>query len=159
MSGGGARRGVARRATAAALAVVTVAPVGCYRFVPATAEQLSADAVTRLDLSLAGTQALTGQLGPNVQRVFGRVARQTADTVVLALEETTTLQGQTFASSGATVAIPVAHVTRVEVRERSRGRTAGVLAAGIGAAVLVAVVAKGKGDAGTTSTPPPPPPP
>lgn len=156
---GGTRRDVPRRVTAAALAVLSVAPVGCYRYVPATAGELPPEAVARLELSLDGTQALAGTLGPNVKSVFGRVERQAGDTVVVALQETTTLSGQVFTSSGASVGIPRGFVTGVQLRERSRGRTAVAIAGGVAAMVFVAVVAKARGEQGTTSTPPPPPPP
>jgi hypothetical protein len=134
---------------------------GCYRNVPvAQPAQLAAGSQVRIQLTLDGTQQLTGQLGPEVRSVLGKVESVRNDTVYITLEESRTLNGQILPSSGSRVGIPRAAVAEISERVQNKRRSVLAAAVAIASAIVLIIVASaaigGGGQDGTTPPPPPP---
>lgn len=91
-----------------------------------------------VSLTLAGTVALQSTIGQGVNEVAGTIVRASADTVVVAVENTYTTTRQKFASSGTTAAIPRPFIEDVKVRVFSRKRTVLTIAGGVGLATVAA---------------------
>ncbi|MDZ7632460.1 MAG: hypothetical protein U5K74_14205 [Gemmatimonadaceae bacterium] len=128
-----------------AVSVVTaVVMSGCYAYVPTTSAVIPATTPVTIRLSLAGTAALQSTIGQGVNEVEGAIVRSSADTVVVAVENTYTSTRQKFSSSGTEAAIPRPFIEDVKVRTFSRKRTILTIAGGVGlAAVGAAAVAAG----------------
>lgn len=133
----------------------------CYRQVPvAQPAQLAAGAVVRIQLSLAGTQALERVLGPEIRFVSGKVETATSDTLFISLQESRTLTGQVLPSTGTRVAIPRAYIADLSERVQNKRRSVLASIGAVVAAILIIVAASGAlGGGGTDGTTPPPPPP
>ncbi len=125
--------------------------VGCYAYVPvAPARPAEPAQAVRVTLNSAGSEFLTKSLGNNVREIEGTVTRSTADTIVLAVEQTTTSTRERFVSKGDTVAVPVRLTESVAVREYSRKKSTLVVLSIATAIVLALVgVANGASTSGT----------
>ena len=125
---------------------------GCYTYVPVTTQATrDVSGAVRVLLTPAGAEALRQTLGANVREVEGILTRSSADTLILAVQRTTTNTREQFASTGDTVAVQRRFVESVAVQQYSRKRSVG-LVVGIASFVLIAVgsiVATVSGTSGT----------
>lgn len=150
----GPRNIAARRLIGVAVTVVAMfAMTGCYAFTPSTNPLLPERTPVTVKLTLGGTVALEQTLGKGVNEVEGTVLRSTADTLVMAVENTYTTTRQKFVSSGTTTSIPRPYIEQVEVRTFSRKRTVltviGSVALGVLAAAAVGLATNSGSDGGT----------
>jgi hypothetical protein len=133
-----------------------VSLTGCYAFIPTTSTTLAPTTPITVELTLGGTVALADVVGQNVSEVEGNVVRSSADSLVVAVENTYTTQRQKFASSGTQVTLPRSYIQVVKVRTFSRKRTV-LLVAGSVAGAAVAAAAVSAGSSSSSGEPPPPP--
>ncbi len=136
-----ARRLIGRATTL----VATVSLTGCYAFVPTTTATLPERTPVTIELTMGGTVALAGVIGQNVNEVEGTIVRSSADTLVVAVENTYTTQRQKFASSGTEVSLPRSLVQVVKVRTFSRKRTVLMAIGGVAGVAVAATVISSSG--------------
>ncbi len=131
-------------ALATALSIVTTMS-GCYAFIPNTDPSLAAATPITVSLTLGGTVALQESLGQGVNEIEGTVLRSSADSLVVAVDNTYTTTRQKFSSSGTTASIPRPYINQVKVRTFSKRRTLFMIFGGavVGAAAGATVVAGG----------------
>jgi hypothetical protein len=134
-----ARRLIALAATLPMMAALS----GCYAFIPTTNPSLASATPVTVKLTLAGTVALQQSLGQGVNELEGSVLRSSADSLVLAVDNTYTTTRQKFATSGTTAEIPRPYIDEVKVRTFSKRRTlfmvfGGVLLGGVAGASVAA---------------------
>ncbi len=141
----GPRNIAARRLIRVAAAMLTAVWLsGCYAFIPTTSAVIPAATPVTIRLTLEGTVALQSTIGQGVNELEGAIVRSSADTVVVAVENTYTSSRQKFSSSGTEASIPRPFIQDVKVRTFSRKRTILTIAGGVGlAAVGAAAVAAG----------------
>lgn len=143
---------VGRFSSAPVLLLTAWSLMGCYTYVPVTTQATRNESGNvRLLLTPAGSEALRQQLGANVREVEGRVARNSGDTLVLAVQRTMTISREQFESSGDTVAVQRRFVESVAVQQYSRKRSVGMAATLIAFVViaLAGIVASVSGTSGT----------
>jgi nucleotide-binding universal stress UspA family protein len=119
--------------------------VGCYatRPIPAGAS-LPAGRRVAVELTAQGGAALTGILGPQVERVEGEVVRVAADSLHLAVIKTERFGAREDSWQRQQIGIPTSAIHRVAERRLDRKRswiTAGLLV--LGAAAAAALVRGG----------------
>jgi hypothetical protein len=147
----GPRNIAARRLIALAALLPTAASLsGCYAFIPTTNPGLAAATPVSVSLTLGGTVGLQESLGQGVNEIEGTVVRSTADTLVLAVENTYTTSRQKFSSSGTTASVPRPYINQVKVRTFSKRRTVFMILGG----VVLAAVAGASAAAGGGNSPP-----
>jgi hypothetical protein len=153
----GPRNIAARRLIGGAMTVAVVSLLsGCYAFIPTTSTTLAAATPVTVKLSAAGSVAMAQALGNAVDEIEGAVLRSSADSLVVAVENTYTTNRQKFSTTGTTAAIPRPYIEQVEVRTFSRKRTVLMIIGGVvlGAAAGASVAAGGgnspPGNGGTT---------
>jgi hypothetical protein len=132
----------------------------CYTFVPTvTPPPAGPGTVVRVALTLDGTLAVQGRLGPNVGAITGPLVRATTDSLTVTLQEARLMNGQVLSVRGADVAVARTHVASLATRSHAKGRTALLVLAGLAAAVGVAVAvgsaAGGSGEPGVGQPPQP----
>lgn len=137
--------------------------VGCYAYLPAAAapggDAGLAGRTVRVTLTPEGTRLVQPVLGNGVLEVEGVVAKAGPDSLWLAVRQVATGPRDRFASTGTQVALPRSALSRLEVQQLSRRRTA-LLAAAV-AAVLATVASvasssfggSGSGDPGPSPQP------
>jgi hypothetical protein len=143
---------VAGRFGSASLLLLTAwSLVGCYAYVPVAGVRAAVPAsAVRVTLNAAGSEYLTKSLGNNVREIEGTVTRINADTIVLAVEQTTTTTRERFVSQGDTVAVPTRLAESVAVREYSKKKSTLVVLSIATALVLALVgVTNGASTSGT----------
>lgn len=118
---------------------------GCYAFIPTTSATLPTRTPVTVELTMGGTVALADVVGQSVNEVEGTVVRSSADSLVVAVENTYTTQRQKFSSSGTEVSLPRAYVQVVKVRTFSRKRTVLLVAGSIAGAAVAATIGAGSG--------------
>ena len=155
----GLRNIAARRLIGGASVIVAaVSLTGCYAFIPTTSATLPARTPVTIELTMGGTVALQQVIGQNVNEVEGLVVRSSADSLVVAVENTYTTQRQKFASTGTEVSLPRSYVQVVKVRTFSRKRTALMVAGSVigigiaGATIGGSGSASGEGPGGGSAT-------
>ncbi len=124
---------------------------GCYAFIPNTSAVLPETTPVTVSLTLAGTVALGSTIGQGVNEIEGTVVRSSADTVVVAVENTYTTTRQKFSSNGTTASVPRPFIQDVKVRTFSRKRTILTIAGGVGIAALGAAAVGLGGASGSGS--------
>ncbi|HYW49651.1 MAG TPA: hypothetical protein VE861_03545 [Gemmatimonadaceae bacterium] len=155
-TGAGPRNIAARRLVGAALACIgMVTTTGCYAFIPTTSTTLAEATPVTVKLTAGGSVALQQVLGNAVNEVEGSVLRSSADSLVVAVQNTYTTARQKFATSGTTAAIPRAYIQEVQVRTFSRKRTTLMIIGGVAVAAGAAAVATSSGSGGNGSGNPP----
>jgi hypothetical protein len=148
----GPRNIAARRLVGMAMAfVVATLTSGCYSFIPNTSAVLPETTPVTVSLTLAGTVALGASIGQGVNEVEGTVVRSSADTIVVAVENTYTTTRQKFSSNGTTASIPRPFIQDVKVRTFSRKRTILTIAGGVGLAALGAAAVSAGGSSASGS--------
>ncbi len=148
----GPRNIAARRLVGMALAGMAASSLSaCYAFIPNTSAVLAEATPVTVSLTLAGTVALGPTIGQGVNEVEGTVVRSSADTVVVAVENTYTTTRQKFASNGTTASIPRPFIQDVKVRTFSRKRTILTVAGGVGLAALGAAAVSAGGSSSSGS--------
>jgi hypothetical protein len=100
-------------------------------------------------LKLEGTVALQSTLGQGVNELDGTILRSSADTVVIAVENSYTTGRQKFASSGTTASLPRPYIDEVKVRTFSRKRTVLTIVGGIAVAIAAAASVAAATNSGT----------
>ncbi len=125
-----------------------VSLTGCYAFIPTTTATLPERTPVTVELTMGGTVALAEVVGQNVNEVEGTVVRSSADSLVVAVENTYTTQRQKFASSGTEVSLPRSYIQVVKVRTFSRKRTVLLIAGTVAGAAVAATI----GTAGGSSS-------
>jgi hypothetical protein len=90
------------------------------------------------DLSTAGTDALTGTIGPNAARLDGLVLAASNDSLTLTVREVRLRDGQALFLQGTTVHVARLHLTALRGRTLDRRRTA--IAAGLGLAGAIILI-------------------
>ncbi len=109
---------------------------GCYGYYPVTtAAPVGRD--VQLTLTDSGSFALSRQIGQGVEAVSGRVANDSAGTIVLAVSGTRRRDGVETDWRGERLGVPRAYVASLAERKFSRSRT--VLFSGIVAGTLYAL--------------------
>ena len=127
------------RAGARALVCGCAALLGaCYDYVPQVAQQPALGSEVRLTLTDLGSVAAASAVGPRVESIDGRIARISADSVVVAATQTTQRGGAENTWNGERVALPRSAVASIGVRRLSASRTA--LASAAGVAVVVGTI-------------------
>lgn len=132
----------------------------CYKNVPvAQPAQVVAGSTVRIQLNLEGTRQLERTLGPEVRILTGTVESFRNDTVYVALQETRTLTGQVFPSTGNRVAVARVLIAEMNQRVQNRRNSFLLVLAAIGTAIIVMMAASGAigGGSGGGGQPPPPP--
>ena len=143
---------MAGRFTAApVLALTAWSVMGCYTYIPVAGRAVPVAGDGRVVLTVAGTAAMAGPLGPNVREIDGIILRATADSVVMTVAQTTTTSRERFTSTGVTVAIARPLVQDISARTFSRKRSltfgAAVLAIlSVAFSAVTAASASGTGD-------------
>ena len=137
-----------RRAVAGALMLPMVMfTTGCYTLVPVANTGIPAGATIALEINDAGRVALGGTMGPEIGEVEGRLIEQTSSEYRLAVTGVRYLRDageQTW--NGERISIPSDHVRSVSARRLSRGRSAIIAGAALGAvAYIVTRSISGKG--------------
>lgn len=140
-----------RFAPASVFALTAWSLLGCYNYIPIAATVAPANREGRVVLTAIGTTAMLSQLGPGVREIDGNLLRVTADSVVIAVAQTTTVTRERFTSTGLTVAIARPLVEQVSVRTLSRKRSLTFAVAvasfiSIAFGVVVAASASSSGD-------------
>jgi hypothetical protein len=120
--------------------VAAMSLTGCYAFIPTTSATLPERTPVTVELTMGGTVALADVVGQNVNEVEGAVVRSSADSLVVAVENTYTTQRQKFASSGTQVSLPRSYIQVVKVRTFSRKRTVLLVAGSIAGAAVAATI-------------------
>ena len=132
-----------------------VLPLACYEYVPSTSTPIPLGRVARIQLTLDGTREVEGTLGKDVRAVSGIVRSATADSIVLGVTESWTMNGQLLVSSGATVGFPKRWLADVRLQRLSRKKTVVASAGWFAAAVGVFLATRGLGDNGEIPSPGP----
>ena len=129
---------------------------GCYTLVPVANTGIPAGATVALDINDAGRVALGGTMGPEIGQVEGRLVEQTSNHYVLSVNAVRYLRAtgeQVW--TGERVTIPTEHVRSVNERRLSKGRTAIIAGAAVGAvAFMITRGIIGSGLEGPDKTPP-----
>jgi hypothetical protein len=127
------RRGVPRFAVLLAAAVPLVA--GCYTTRPVRTMPAPEQFVL-ISLTEAGTVSLARSVGPHIAEIQGRVEAVHGDTLVIAMRQMLTDEGETFKLSGATVRLLPFQVREIRRRQVSAARTLTAVAlAGLGVSI------------------------
>ena len=156
----GSRNIAARRLIGvASLCMISITVSGCYAFIPTNSDVVPSATPVSISLTEDGTSALRSVLGQGVNEVDGTILRTSADTVVVAVENTYTNARQKFSSSGTTASIPRSFINQVKVRTFSRKRTVLTVVGGVALAVVAGASAKaggvfGDGGGNPPTTPP-----
>lgn len=129
----------------ASIFVAAVSLTGCYAFIPSTSPTLPERTPVTVELTMGGTVALQQTVGQNVNEVEGTVVRSSADTLVVAVENTYTTQRQKFASSGTEVSLPRSYIQVVKVRTFSRKKTVLMAVGSVAGVALAAAVIRSSG--------------
>lgn len=111
---------------------------GCYTLVPVATATPPLGATVGLHITDAGRVALGGTMGPEIEMVEGRLVRADSQQYVVAVRAVHLLRGGVQTWSGERVTVRADQVARVEERKFSRGRTAAIIAAGVGMVAAIA---------------------
>lgn len=110
---------------------------GCFKLQPVATPgtALRGGDEAAFDLTDQGRATLGGQIGPQVQRLAGKVVTATDSGYVLAVSTLTYFQGGTSLWAGEQVSVPTAFIGRTYLRRFDGKRTA-VFGAGLAGGVL-----------------------
>jgi hypothetical protein len=132
-------RGTRRRALWGALMLPMLSFVtGCYSLVPVANVGVPAGATIALDINDAGRLALGGTMGPEIGQVEGRLIEQTSSEYLLAVTGVRYLRDageQVW--TGERIRIKSEHVRSVSERRFSKGRSALIAGAALGAVAFI----------------------
>jgi hypothetical protein len=128
---------------------------GCYTLVPVVNTGVPAGATIALEINDVGRLALGGSMGPEIGQVEGRLIEQTSSEYRLAVTGVRYLRNAgEQAWNGERISIPSDHVRSVSERRLSRGRSAIVAGAAVGAvAYIITRSITGSGQEGPDRTP------
>lgn len=110
---------------------------GCYTSAPSTVSELSPNTTVEAQISDVGRVALSQPVGPEVERLDGRVTSSSDSSVVLMVSNVSYLNGISNAWQGQQVTLRPQDVKFVTERTFSRSRTALLIAAMAGTLGLV----------------------
>jgi len=106
--------------------------MGCYTLKPTYGAVPEPGTMVALQVNDAGRLALGGAIGPELDKIEGRLVSKEDGEYVLAVESIRTIRGMEQVWSGERVPIKTEHVAMVYERHLSRGRTVALAAAGVG---------------------------
>jgi len=142
---------------AAAAAILSAGPLGCYTLVPSQTSNVVPGREFGLEINDLGRINLTPLIGGDVARISGILVQQTNTDFTLKVEELTYLNGRTSQWSAEPITVKTDFVRTVLERKFSSGKTAAAVLAGAGivAGVVVGRNLNGSGDAtgGESKTP------
>lgn len=123
---------------------------GCYTLQPITTAPAAGSSIV-VNLSAAGTEAVTSIVGPRASRITGDVRSASSDSIAIDISEVLTLDGQSYFLRGSTLTLGRDQMATVRMRRLDRGRTAvvGVAAVFSAAAIIAGVRFGGGGEDGT----------
>lgn len=124
--------GRASRPLAGWMLAGALAVSGCYTMTPLAGPVPGVGTVVAFAINDAGRVALGGSLGPEVDRIEGRLLENGDDSYLLAVSSLTLLRGGQQVWQGEQVRVRKAHVTASWERKFSTGRTIGVGAIVVG---------------------------
>jgi hypothetical protein len=127
----------ARRVVPLLVMAVLVIASGCYSLTPVANIGVPAGATVALDINDAGRVALGGSMGPEIGQVEGRLVQLANNEYTLAVTGVRFLRGGEQAWNGERITIKSEHVTSVQERRLSRGRTALLSGAAVGAIAYI----------------------
>ena len=140
--------------------VIVPALVGCYSYVPlgGTRPETAPGARVAIELTDEGRVGMAPQVGPEADRIEGKVLAQSDSAYELGVSMLIGLYGAESKWSGEKVAVRKEYVRRLTVRRFSAWRTA-VAVGSVSAAVLTFVLTRSLlgGGSGPDTAPPPPP--
>lgn len=121
---------------AVVLATVLIS-VGCYSLVPVANQPLPLGAEVALTINDAGRAVLGGTMGPEIGVIQGRLTQRDTTEYVLAVTQISLLRGGEQVWSGERVHVKREYVSLLSEKRFSRGKTAIISAAAVGALVLI----------------------
>jgi hypothetical protein len=114
-----------------------VSSLGCYSYAPTTVDAVPEGAEVRALVTLERQAALRDQVGLNEEAVKGRVVEKRPDRLLLSVRTASTAEEFGSRSLYQRVEIPQADVLRVDAREVSPLKTAGIVAVTSGGIVVI----------------------
>ena len=121
----------------AALSVLATSTTACYSLRPVANVGVPLGSTVALDITDAGRLALGGSMGPEIGQIEGRLVDRNAAEYVLSVTGVRFLRGGEQVWNGERVSIKSDHVSTVRERYLSRGRTAILAGAAIGAVAFI----------------------
>lgn len=126
------------RLAGTAILAIAVPLAGCYSSVPVVGNTVPAGEIVILSINDAGRAAYAERMGPEIDRLEGRLVQRDSASYTLSMRQVELLRGGTQVWSGERISIRAEHVTSVAARRLAKGRTAAVSAAVVGAVTLIA---------------------
>lgn len=130
---------------------------GCYEFAPSAAQPTPGERLV-FEINDQGRVALSGQLGPGITEVEGRLVSVEGSAYRIAVLGVTSIASGASHWSGERVGIESTYVSRVQERRFSKGKTAVAVASAVGAITAFIVTRQLIGGGGSSPQNPPPPP-
>jgi hypothetical protein len=123
---------------------------GCYEYIPASGTPPVGSPIA-VDVTDVGRVALGGAMGPEIDRIEGRLVEQGSDAYRLKVTSVTLLHGGTQPWSGEAITLQPSYVGRVYTQRLDKVKTG----LGIGLAIggVVAIAAQQLGGVGTKEGP------
>lgn len=128
-----------RAVAAIGIASTTLWVSGCYTYSAQTAAGISTNALVSADITDAGRVALGERVGPEVQRLEGKVVQRTDTSFRVLVSKVTYLSGSTDQWQGQEVSLRTQDVKSLTQRSYSKSRTA-LLIGAMAAALIVTVL-------------------
>ena len=124
---------------------------GCYEYIPAGGATPPLGAPIAVDITDAGRVALGGAMGPEIDRVEGRLIDQNADGYRLKVSSVTLIHGESQPWNGEAITLKPTYVSRLYTQKIDKVKTG----LGIGLAVggVVAIAAQQLSGVGTKDGP------
>jgi hypothetical protein len=138
---------------------IAVASSACYRQVPVPLASVSKTEEVQVKITEAAAARLVKELGVYTTELEGRVARESSDSVSIAVSINRELGAAALEPGRQILFVGPGEIVVVRRREFSRRRTVLVGAGTLVGVAMAAVAVKQWGDPNTTVIEPPPPPP
>jgi hypothetical protein len=130
---------------------------GCYYYEPIATPEPAPGAYLSATLNDLGTDTLSRTIGPDVRAIRGRLLTSDVAALQLSVTGVTLHHGESVTWKGETVRLNRSYVVGLEQRRLSKGRTALIVGATVGALLTSYKVFQGIGLIPTNSGGPPPP--
>ncbi len=137
-----------RTARVGCLGVVLLA--GCYEYIPAGTTPPVGSPIA-VDVTDVGRVALGGSMGPEIDRVEGRLVEQGSDGYRVRVSSVTLIHGESQPWSGEAITLKPAYVSRVYTQRIDKVKTG--LGVGLALGGVVAIAAQQLGGMGTKEGP------
>jgi hypothetical protein len=123
------------------VAATMLVSMGCYTLEPVGGQALPLGTQVSLAINDAGRAALSGQMGPEISDIQGRLLQKDSAEYVLAVTQISLLRGGEQVWAGERIRVKTSYVNTISERRFSRSRTAVVSAVALG--VVAAVFSQG----------------